>query len=598
MTSTPRRSSSRERARFLFGATLPALALGASPGQAAPHVTSASYLGGSGDENVVAAAIMSDGTYIVAGTLSADFASVTPHNVGAGGPGFVACLDGSGQKIVWLTRLEQEVRDLRINAADELFVLTSSKVLKLGSNGSSLLGTSADLGGGTALSVAGDTVGVIANGNVFALSAIDLSTRWQKPVGRSRVAGVAVDGNGGVFVGGDNNTNTGQEPYRSPYVLHYDKSGAQDSKLFDWAGPDVRNGVMLQADSRVDLLRVDPLGQLWFGGGSDGGNTVFVHGAHDLKSDQPALANACYSGPCFNYKGAKHTGMLARIKADFSDLERASWYIPYYNPSSGGVVNQPCGCKGPPLSPNTLVVSDIAFSSDVVALVGNAAARIPETADAWYPKGDGSAYFALLDRDLKTATFSTTIPGTAGGVSQNLPRVALRGGRLLLVGNAIAPETPEPGAVFPDVNFPATMGALQTTYAGGKTDGFVLIACVGTDAECAGPVPPLAGNGGGAVGGSASTGGAASTTGGAPTAGAASTGGASNDGAGTPGAGATGTAGSSSNVAGSSAGSPSSSSEASCGCRSASRSSRSTSGSLLGLLVLLAGCWRRRALRP
>lgn len=491
--------------------------------QATPKITTASYLGGSESENVLAGRILSDGSVIVAGSASPGFGSAAAHNIGSGGAGFIAKFDATGTKLVWVARLEEEVQDCKVDGADDIYALEGSQVLKLDPSGSTVLASSAKFSGGTALALGGDVVGVIAGGMALAMSAKDLKPIWMTDVGRSRVAGIAVDAMGHLYVGGDQNTNTGFETYRSPYLFHYDSTGKQDAKLFDWPGPAVReNGLMLQADSRIDSLFLDPSGQLWFAGGSDGGNTVLVHKAADLSADQPALAGACYSGPCFNYKGAKHTSMLASVKSDFSDLDRGSWYVPYYQPDSGkqsgpGVMNPPCGCKGPPLSPNTLVLSTILFNGTDVLIAGNAAARIPETADTWFPMGDGSSFVAILDHELKTAHFSTTIPGTAGGVTANLPRGDARGGRLLLVGNAIAPSQADPGSAFPQVNFPATSGAFQPTFGGGDRDGYLLIACLGSDAECAAPPPPLAGAAGASAGGaSPGAAGTPSSQGGSP----------------------------------------------------------------------------------
>jgi hypothetical protein len=226
--------------------------------------------------------------------------------------------------------------------------------------------------------------------------------------------------------------------------------------------------------------------------------------------------------------------MFARIKPDFSDMERGTWYVPYYNAQSGSTqspVTMPCGCKGPPLSPNSLTVGGIAFPGDVVAVTGNAGGSIPESADAWFPSAEGSAYLALFDRDLKTVSFSSFIPGTAGGVTANQPRIDARGSRVVIVGNAGSENAAGQPADPADhkVRFQTTKGAFQPAYGGGDRDGFVLVACLGSDG-CGGPVPPLgsgagappaAGSGAagsssvaGAAGGSAAAGASAGNSGG------------------------------------------------------------------------------------
>jgi hypothetical protein len=500
----------RRAVLLAISATWAALPLG--PARAAPAIVHATFFGGSGDENVAGVAMSSDGGFVIAGLASPGVGGAASRDLMGGGPGFVARFAADGSKLAWVVRLPEASSAVRVDGSDVVYVAGKTHVYAIDPDGAKVRATSGDLPGDAVdLAVAGNTVGVIAGGWAVALHADKLDEAFRAELKRSRVSSVAVDAKGGLYVGGDNNTNTGFEPYRSPYVLHFDASGKQDAKLYDWPGPAVRDGVMLQADSRIDNLTIDGKGQLWFGGGSDGGNTVLAKPANDLKaSAQPALAGACYDGPCFNYKGAKHTGMFARVKPDFSDMERGTWYVPYYNTSSTSTlspVTKPCGCKGPPLSPNSLTVGGIAFGNDVVAVVGNAGGSIPESDDAWFPKASGSAYLALFDRDLKSVSFSSFIPGTAGGITANQPRVDARGGRVVLVGNANEDNLPDKPADPTDhkIRFQTTAGAYQSTYGGGTRDGFVIVACLGS-AGCSGPFPPLGSGAGTPSGGGGTTG--------------------------------------------------------------------------------------------
>lgn len=532
-----------------------------------PKLQHATFFGGAGDEDVAGVALLSDGGFVVSGFASPGLGGGAARDLAGGGPGFVARF-GADAKPSWVARLPERARAVRVDARDRVYVAGGRHAYLLAASGSEVVATSPDLpGDATDLALAGATVGVVAGGWAVALGADDLAERFRVEVKRSRVSSVAVDAQGGLYVGGDNNTNTGFEPYRSPFVLHVGpRGGAFDAKLYDWSGPAVRDGIQLQADSRIDGLTIDAKGQLWFAGGSDGGNTVLAKPARDLKAAaQPALDGACYASPCFNYKGAKHTGMFARVNAAFDDIERGTWYVPYTNPQMGSTVSAvttPCGCKGPPLSPNSLTVGGIAFPNDVVAVTGNAGGSIPETADAWFPGTDGSAYLALFDRDLKSVSFSSFIPGTAGGITTNQPRVDARGGRIVIAGNATK-------------DFRATQGAYQPSYGGGDRDGFVIVACVGA-AGCDGPVPPIA-----------------------PPAEAPPSAGASAGSAGAPQAGRGGSAGATATAA--SAGAAGSAveraPERSAGGCAIARTRASTTTALAGLCLFLAAGRRRRRRR-
>ncbi len=324
------------------------------------------------------------------------------------------------------------------------------------------------------------------------LVAIDKTgvTAWSVSIGKTRVSALAADSNF-VYVGGDQNTNTGFEPYRSPYVFRYrvaDGMASSDWQLYNWSGPDVRaNGKMLQADSFVNRLRVDPSGKLWMCAGSDGGNTVLTKAVRNLDETQTALSGSCYSGPCFGYKGAKKTGMFARIRSDAPELERATWVIPYLAPPNGRNT-PPCGCKGPPANPNSMTIEDVGFFESTVVAAASVTYRPPESDNAWFRDTvytSGMTWVGILDRDLKQMSMGTLIPGTKGPAGS-----AVRGGRVLIFGSAAdtSKVIPGPGETGWATALPVK-SATQVAYGGGATDGYFMLACLSTAAECGGPIP-------------------------------------------------------------------------------------------------------------
>jgi hypothetical protein len=78
-----------------------------------------------------------------------------------------------------------------------------------------------------------------------------------------------------IYAGGYQNTNTGFEPYKSPWIYRYNPAdGTRDTawKMYDWSGPEVRDcggscaDRSLQADTDVQQLRYDTTsGRMWLG---------------------------------------------------------------------------------------------------------------------------------------------------------------------------------------------------------------------------------------------------------------------------------------------------------------------------------------------
>jgi hypothetical protein len=453
---------------------------------AATPVQSASYVGGTGDDSVRSGVILADGRVVLAG--SSNSPSVRPNETRLeAGDGFLLMLDRNGSVLEAALRLAAVSGMVEGASADELALVTGRTVRGFSVTTRMLTWSSSDLGGNVS-KIAKTKLGyvVLVGTKLSALDAMG-KTLWTTEVGKTRASALAAD-DAYAYVGGDQNTNTGQEPYRSPYVFRYALTdGKADSwKLYDWAGPDVRaNGKTLQADSFVTQLRLAPNGQLWLSAGSDGGNTVLAKSAGNLDINQSALSGACYDGPCFGYKGAKKTGMFASVRTDAADLERASWVIPYLSPKDGR--NTPaCGCKGPPANPNSMSLVDLEFAGESIIAVGETSYRPPESENAWFRDTIymGNAWIGIFTKDLRQISMATMIPGTKGAVGS-----ALRGGRLLVFGGTVDTSNVKPNAGeetwAKTLPVTASGGApLQASYGGGATDGYYLLACVGTEAEC------------------------------------------------------------------------------------------------------------------
>ena len=468
-------------------------------------VSMISYFGGSGDDEVKGAAFMSNGDIVIGGTSTSSSIAATQGTKLADGNGFVARLDREGTAVKWLVRLAS-VKKVETGPQDAVYVMLDKSVSVLASDGSKFVREGSDLGATTVTmdAAADGSIAVLAGGNAIFLKP-DGTEKWRKAVGRSHPLSLAIDpATMDVWVGGDKNTNTGYEPWRSPFLFQYAASnGERKTVLWDWPGPAVRaDGKQLQADSFIRFLQFSADGRLWVGAGSDGGNTVLTKKPDNLDQAQDALSGSCFSGPCFGYKGAKKTGKFGRMNASITDFERASWVVPYGGMDPGAHLDPPCGCKGgnfqgTGVNPGSFAVSAMLPIADSVIILGNPWGKGPATKDGWfyntvYP-GGGIGWMAVFSNDLKQITQASMIPGTRNAIG------AYRGGRLLVAGKAadFSGATIDPAEKDWHVSLPASQGAIQKQYAGGKSDGYFILACMTNVQECnstnAVHAPPMCG---------------------------------------------------------------------------------------------------------
>lgn len=125
------------------------------------NVQSASFLGGSGDDDALtSAAIQSDGTLVLAGNLSFDaYAGVTPVYLDGADPDSVATivrLSTDGQSVLSVTKLTEDMRfrDLSLDGLDNIYVILerrgdthatgAGKVMKLNGAADTILFENAD----------------------------------------------------------------------------------------------------------------------------------------------------------------------------------------------------------------------------------------------------------------------------------------------------------------------------------------------------------------------------------------------------------------------------------------------------------------------
>jgi hypothetical protein len=286
---------------------------------------------------------------------------------------------------------------------------------------------------------------LVAHGRLYVLN---LGTKALKELGPTK-GGVlhAVDKEGNAYLGGDENTNTGREPWRRPFLYKIDRSGKVAWEVWRWNSKEVGTDTYrLVSDSSVRHVGFGPDGKMVVAGWSDGGNSVFDRQPTSL--DSPLK----YGGFIDSLWGAG-VGTFSRLMRLEGDppklLDGTVW----------------CSFLTDKNKPNSAAIDSMAMLDDGrVAVGGGTSFALVETPDAWaksFPNGTGGANLSIFSADLKDLLFSTVLPTAER-------RVALgrSGTRLVVACRAKADEaaTLKPILVKP----------LQEKIAG-EWDGYVVL---------------------------------------------------------------------------------------------------------------------------
>ncbi|HXG60643.1 MAG TPA: hypothetical protein VNO22_04675 [Planctomycetota bacterium] len=236
--------------------------------------------------------------------------------------------------------------------------------------------------------------------------------RLSEMAGGGQARWLAVDpDDGSAYFGGDRNTHTGKEPWRQPYLYKFDREGRRVWKLWEWAPRSLRDGVTpglqgLVADSSVRALDRGPDGDLYVGGWSDGGNSVFARQPTDAARGVPP---APWSMDGSGMKGANSLAHIVRI--DGSSLEAKSHvlWVAYFPADFSDA--RKAG------SPNGARIRQIQVCPDgAVAVAGSAASVLVQTPGAFYRypgggRGYGGECVVVYDAGFENLLFSSYLPG-------------------------------------------------------------------------------------------------------------------------------------------------------------------------------------------
>jgi hypothetical protein len=281
-----------------------------------------------------------------------------------------------------------------------------------------------------------------------------------REIGRLPIAatpGMLVDAHpsGRFFVrGGEHHSPTGREPWRCPVLNLHQPDGTQIEQFYDWLGPYVGlDSLRLVSDTAVRRAFFDASGDLWLYLWSDGGNSVALREPFDVRRGA-----AGFGGLGFSAWGAGvlSAAYILRIDSDSWRVRDGTLWLAYLDS-----VNKP----------NSAWIDQLALAADgSPCFTGRAANRVVTTGNRLSEAGSGQ-YVAILNGDLTSLRFSTTLPGTGiaqvgdTGETWNIAsRVTGGRQRVIFVGSASEgePETP-------------VLNAAQTSFGGGWCDGYAVL---------------------------------------------------------------------------------------------------------------------------
>lgn len=263
---------------------------------------------------------------------------------------------------------------------------------------------------------------------------------------------------GGFIYGGDRNTNTGRQPWRSPYLYCFDRTGAKLWKLWEWT-PRLcacgGGGNGLCSDSSPRSADYDRNGDMIVGGWSDGGNSVFTRQPGDLDKPAPIKGLGMSS---WGMRSANSLGYILRIDPVTKQQKSATMWLAYVPEDFSDAKY-----RG---APNFANVEEIrVLEGGAVAFRGSGASGIVQTPNAFYRyphdgKKHGGEVAAIVTGDFAHCLFSSYLPAC------HELRLGSAGKRLLVVSSSSGAS---------DMGPAPTVNAIQKTKQGDFDAHIVMI---------------------------------------------------------------------------------------------------------------------------
>lgn len=290
------------------------------------QVSAATYLGGEADDTASAVEFSPQRELVVAGNFgmaavgAAAERSLLSSTLNSAGQ--IVRLSASGQEVLSITHLGNELNDMDVNRASGTIVAGGDFGIAVLNAAADQVLWSQDLGGATV-----DRVAIANNGTVVTLHNKTV-TIWspdgaqlaQTTLNRSYVEDVAIDPDtGAIYVAGYDNkyNNVDGNPVQVAFLTGFD--GNLDTKWSSWGydADTLTDGQNDMADTRGYRITIGRDGQLYFLGEVAGGNSVFRWNGKD-RSTETLVKYDAYNDP-YNSK-SPHQTYYARINPDTGEV--------------------------------------------------------------------------------------------------------------------------------------------------------------------------------------------------------------------------------------------------------------------------------------
>ena len=417
------------------------LALGASSlghgGEAEPAadgpltVISASLLGGKGDEEVKAIAVLADGTVLAGGSCAGSFVvpgnKVTPSGTTKDSQGFLATFGPDG-RLRSLGFTAQAIVALQVGPQDRIYMRDAASVITImdPAKGKTLASFSVDKADQPKIAIDSDgRVLAIAGKQLVRFDANGKKLWAVTPpaYGDNRPRACAVDQKSGIaVVVGYGMTHTGHEPWKDPYAHGYDRSGKLLWTLWNNPPKDQADGKYggtgLMADGTAHAVCATGDGRFMITVVHDGGNAVTMRDPSDARKPigQEVFSGSFQDGPGWGMKGAINTSVCFRVEAQKGTIEKGTWMCAWIENHARA---------------NTLRMENCASDSKgTTYVVGASAAGLP-LAKPWFsPRPDeytGGGFLAVFDNKMALMQSGPWNPGDINAVATNGGIVAIGG---------------------------------------------------------------------------------------------------------------------------------------------------------------------------
>jgi hypothetical protein len=410
-------------------------------------VTTASYLGGAGADQVRAAALAPDGSILLGGAFPGFAPAGVPvsSGVAGGSGGALIRLASDGRELLGITTLISPVLDIEADAAGRLaacgdFGLALFEVVPPAAPVAPLLREKVSRCA-IGLGASGSPLAAALVGTRvvhFTLSGSGVVSGTIEVQGVTAVSDLVVDGaNGQIIV-------TGYTQKASDLKVAFIRAYRIDGGALAWTAYDFSatavKGASLAADSEGRRLAIGQDGRLYFAGFTDGGNAIYGRSPQNLAQTLPGTQLVkidSYSDP-FGLRGARSLAWLGRFDPASGALLQGQWLLTRLSDNGGNSISVKAIAAD--AEGRVFVAGDSACCIKDRSGTAGAAQRLSVGGVAVGNYEGGEAFLLALSADLKTRLAWTVFAATGSSAGGSPAEALAVGDGKVVMGATLNPK--------------------------------------------------------------------------------------------------------------------------------------------------------------